>query len=229
MDIRPTRIFPLGDSAVTVEFGSEMSAEVNAAAIALADHFTVHPFPGFVEAVPAIASTTIFYVPAEVKAAEFRFETAFESVRDLITHALEALKIVPAGAGRLVTVPVSFLPADALDLEEIAGHCELDPEAVIEIFLSQEYRVFMLGFLPGFPYMGIVDDRIATPRLATPRISVPKGSVGIAGRQAGIYPAASPGGWRIIGRTDIELFDPNNDPPCYFAPGDRVRFVRKSG
>ena len=97
---------------------------------------------------------------------------------------------------------------------------------LLDIFLAQTYRVYMLGFLPGFAYMGEVDDRIAAPRLETPRTKVPAGSVGIAGKQTGIYPLESPGGWNIIGRTDLKMFDPTSDQPCLLKPGDEVRFVR---
>lgn len=226
MIIRPTRIFPLGDNAVTVEFGSEISVEFNDAALTLANYFTANPFTGFVEAVPTIASTTIFYRSHEIAAEITNDKPAFEHVKKRIIEAIENIPIDRSTDGRLISVPVSFLPHDALDLSAIADHCGLDANDIIDIFLSQEYRVFMLGFLPGFPYLGVIDERIATPRRSTPRVSVPKGSVGIAGRQTGIYPSNSPGGWQIIGRTDIDLFDPRVDPPCFFTPGDRVRFVR---
>jgi inhibitor of KinA len=226
MNIRPTRIFPLGDNAATVEFGNELSVELNGAAVSLANHFMTDPFPGFVEAVPAMASATIFYRSHEVRRRNENFETAFAAVRSMILDAVDRLALNGQDRGRQISIPVSFLPDDALDLLTIAENCGLSSDEVIDIFVSTEYRVFMLGFLPGFTYMGVVDDRIAVPRRATPRVSVPKGSVGIAGRQAGIYPSASPGGWQIVGRTDANLFAPKNDPPCLFAPGDRVRFVR---
>jgi inhibitor of KinA len=226
MSIRPTRIFALGDNAVTVEFGNELSVEMNDAAVGLANHFMADPFPGFIEAVPAIASTTIFHRSHEVGRRGETFETAFAAVRSLILDVVERLALDEQDRGRLISIPVSFLREDALDLSTIAEQSGLRSNEVIDIFLSNEYRVFMLGFLPGFTYMGVVDDRIAVPRRATPRVSVPKGSVGIAGRQTGIYPSESPGGWQIIGRTDAVLFDPKNNPPCLFSPGDRVRFTR---
>jgi inhibitor of KinA len=226
MTIRPTRIFPLGDSAVTVEFGNELSVELNNAAIALADHFADDPFPGLVEAVPAIASATVFYDAAAVRRHRPDAETAYLAVCDLIDGALQRLDPAQRGEGRLITVPAHFTAETGLDLEWVAKRAGLSPEEVLEIFLSSEYRVFMLGFLPGFPYLGVVDERIAAPRRSTPRTSVPKGSIGIAGGQTGIYPSESPGGWQIIGRTDLELVDVGKDPPFILAPGDRVRFVR---
>ncbi|HEX9927079.1 MAG TPA: 5-oxoprolinase subunit PxpB, partial [Pyrinomonadaceae bacterium] len=112
------------------------------------------------------------------------------------------------------------------DLDFIAAEKNLSSEEIIEIFLAATYRVFMLGFLPGFAYLGEVAEKIAVPRKQSPRLQVPAGSVGIAGRQTGIYSLASPGGWQIIGRTPLEMFNPDNQPPTRLQPGDRVRFYR---
>lgn len=225
-NVKPARIFPLGENAITVEFGTEISVELNDAAVSLAGHFTDHPFHGFVEAVPAIASTTIFYKAHEIDIEPGRDATAFDTVKEIIVNAAAGISHREQNSGRTIPVPVSFAPQDALDLASITSHSSLTENEVIDIFLSTTYRVLMLGFLPGFAYMGIVDERIAVPRRDAPRLSVPKGSVGIAGRQTGIYPSESPGGWQIIGRTDLRLFDAANDPPCLFAPGDQVRFTR---
>ncbi|MBM3819901.1 MAG: 5-oxoprolinase subunit PxpB [Acidimicrobiia bacterium] len=132
---------------------------------------------------------------------------------------------VGAAFRRLIEVPVFYGGDAGPDLADVAAHGGLTPDAVIERHASKTYRVFMLGFLPGFAYMGSVDEAIAAPRRAAPRVRVPAGSVGIAGRQTGIYPRESPGGWQIIGRTPLLLFDPDRTPPAIFAPGDQVRFV----
>lgn len=226
MIIDPIRIFSLGDNAVTVEFGNEVSEKLNRAAIDLAVYFNKHPFPGFIEAVPAMASTTIFYQACDVRSVETSLPTAFAAVEarvlDAVTKVAESDKSKPG----TIEVPVSFAREDSLDLSGIAEWAGITPHDVIDIFLARYYRVYMLGFLPGFAYMGDVDDRIAVPRLSTPRTAVPKGSVGIAGRQTGIYPSESPGGWQIIGRTNLELLTNDADQPCVFRPGDNVRFVR---
>jgi len=107
----------------------------------------------------------------------------------------------------------------------VAAKAGLSADAVVDLFTGTSYRVYMIGFLPGFAYMGEVDERIAVPRRSSPRLKVPKGSVGIAGRQTGIYPLESPGGWQIIGRTEVELFTPDDHSPCLLRPGDNVRFV----
>ena len=220
-----TKIFPLGESALTVDFGSEISVALNQKTIALSNHFKQNPFAGFRETVPAYTSTTIFYDLIEVRQRYSEFQTAFDAIKRLAENAIRNLNEAKTSDTRSIEIPVSFAKTDALDLGEVARSANMTAEEVIDLFTSRTYRVFMLGFLPGFAYMGEVNERIAVPRHKTPRQKVAKGSVGIAGRQTGIYSLESPGGWQIIGRTDIELFSPDNDPPCFLQPGDNVRFV----
>lgn len=227
--MRPKRIFPLGENAVTIEFGNEISEPLNDAAMNLAAYFDKNHFPGFVEAVPAIASVTIFYKLPEVRGNLADNSTAFEFVKHLVENAFTDASSIPFASSRVVEVPISFRDEHALDLHVIAEISELSADRVIEIFLSKTYRVYMLGFLPGFAYMGIVDERIAVPRKTSPRLIVPKGSVGIAGQQTGIYPNESPGGWQIIGQTDLELITSDEASPCLFHPGDTVCFVDVTG
>jgi inhibitor of KinA len=223
--MQPPRIFPLGDSAATVEFGTEMSGPLSDAAMALAAYFEINQFPGFIEAVPAIASVTIYYDLFQAREGCSRDMTAFEFVKKLVRNALKNHTELPKLTSRIVEVPVSFGSHDGPDLHFVAESSGLAVEEVIRIFLSKDYRVYMLGFLPGFAYMGIVDERIAVPRRNSPRLAVPKGSVGIAGKQTGIYPQESPGGWQIIGNTSLDLFSPDSASPSLFNPGDTVRFV----
>ena len=126
---------------------------------------------------------------------------------------------------KLIEVPVRFTSANGPDLEDVAIRSGLTVSNVIDIFTSRTYRVYMIGFLPGFAYMGEVDDRIRMPRHQQPRMKVPKGTVGIAGAQTGIYPLETPGGWQLIGRTDVEFFTPTSEAPTLLFPGDQVRFV----
>jgi len=219
------RIFPLGDSAITVEFGNTISPDLNRRAIALAEHFHNQPFPGFIEAVPAYASATVFYDVLEVRRQVQSDATAFEIVEHLIRQAIGGLSVENGSDTRLVEIPVRFDLDGEFDLASVAERAGLTTAALIDIFAASTYRVYMLGFLPGFTYMGEVDERIATPRKETPRKLVPAGSVGIAGRQTGIYSLASPGGWQIIGRTDVALFTPNAASPALLQAGDQVRFV----
>lgn len=218
------KIFSLGLDALTVEFGNEISENLNRRAANLARVFEENRFEGFIETVPAYSSMTIFYDFYKVKKAFPKFPTAFETVKNLVENALENLDETGEIESRLIEIPVNFDKESALDLEFVAEINNLTSREVIEIFTSQTFRVFMLGFLPGFAYLGEVDERIAAPRKSSPRLKVPKGSVGIAGRQTGIYPLESPGGWQIIGRANTEMFNVNSSNPCYLQVGDSVKF-----
>jgi inhibitor of KinA len=219
------KILPLGESAVVVEFGNAISKELNRKAICLAEHLSANPFPGFIESVPAYASTTVFYDVVKVRLKFENCESAFGVVADLLRLALIEMKFSDKAERSVIEIPTIFDERAGPDLEYVSDICGLSPSKVIELFTSVTYRVYMVGFLPGFAYMGEVDVRLSMPRKQQPRQAVPKGSVGIAGRQTGIYPLESPGGWQLIGRTDVELFAPQNESPTLFQPGDLVRFV----
>ena len=219
------RISSLGDDCVTVDFGNEISIDVNSKAIALAARLNADGFEGFIEAVPAYSSVSVFFKLAEVRRSAQELETALASVTRCIDRALENLSDALTSKGRIVEIAVDFGAQAALDLEHVAEFARMSQRDVVELFTSKTYRVYMLGFLPGFTYMGEVDERIAIARRETPRTSVPKGSVGIAGRQTGIYPSQSPGGWQIIGRTNAEMFSLDREPNSLLQPGDEVRFV----
>lgn len=220
------KIFPLGDSAVTVNFGNEISPALNTKAISLASYIDSNPFPGFIEAVPAYSSVAVFYDLQNIRTDFFEFRTAFEAVEKNVRRALEQSFEFDIATTQITEIPTDFGDDAALDIDVIAEYGGVSREEAIDLFTSKTYRVYMLGFLPGFTYMGEVDDRIAVPRKESPRKKVPKGSVGIAGNQTGIYPLESPGGWQIIGRTNVEIFTPQSEPPCLLKPGDQVRFVR---
>ena len=220
------RFFALSESAVTVELGNDISPDLNARAIDIAKHFEDHRFPGLVEAVPAYASVTLFYDPLTVKRAFPKSKTAFEAVAEIVQGAAGSTAETETGSSRLVQIPINISEEASPDLETISKYAGFSADEAINLFLSITYRVYLLGFLPGFAYMGEVDDRIAIPRLSTPRTKVPKGSVGIAGKQTGIYPLDSPGGWNIIGRTDAKMFDPERSDPCLLRPGDEVQFIK---
>jgi KipI family sensor histidine kinase inhibitor len=168
--------------------------------------------PGIVELVPAYRTVLIVADPGEA-----------EALDDLAAR-LPHLELPPAEAvaGETVEIPVSY---DGEDLPEVAGLTGLEPEEVVRRHTAPEYTVAFLGFSPGFPYLVGLDPALEVPRRDTPRTSIPAGSVGLAGNQTGIYPTASPGGWQLIGRTDVTLFDPARDPPALLAPGTRLRFT----
>ena len=218
------KIFPLGDNALTIEFGNEISPELNDRAVRMSQYFEQNRFDGLIETVPAYCSVSIFYDVFTVRKTFSEFQTAFEAVQKLAEDALQNLAETENNEPRLIEIPVNFSGKNALDLEFVASQNHLTRQQVIKIFTAKTYRVFMLGFLPAFAYMGEVDEKIAAPRRPTPRLIVPAGSVGIAGRQTGIYPFDSPGGWQIIGKADFELFMPNAENPCALQAGDLVNF-----
>lgn len=213
------RIFPLGIDALTIDLGNVISEDVNDRVLSIERAIIASPFEGFVETVPAFASLTVFFDPLRIERGP---RSSALSVVESHLRDVARRSIAEPTDGSTRVIAVDF--RDAPDLEEMSDRIDLSPDEIVSIFLSREYRVFMLGFLPGFAYMGEVDERIAMPRKATPRTRVEKGSVGIAGRQTGIYPVDSPGGWQIVGRTDLELFDRDKEAPALLKPGDRVRF-----
>ncbi|CAN5153487.1 5-oxoprolinase subunit B [soil metagenome] len=218
------KIFPLGDNALTVSFGKKISPELNNFVLKLAQFFEQNKFSGLIETVPAYASVSIFYDVLIVRKTFPEFQTAYSAVKKFAENALQNLNEIIESNPRLIEIPVNFNKEFALDLEFVAATNNLTPKKVIKIFTAQTYRVYMLGFLPGFAYMGEVDERIATPRKDSPRFEVPKGSVGIAGRQTGIYSLKSPGGWQIIGKINVELFTPEAETPTFLQAGDLVKF-----
>ena len=213
------KLFALGTNAITIEFGNKIDPELNQNAIELASFIESLKLDWVTETLPSYASLTVFFGPSRVPEDPFRLLT--EITREHFLNPKREL-----ATPREHIIPVSFEEDDAQDLKFVASSSGLTREKVIETFLSEEYRVYMLGFLPGFPYMGKLDDSIATPRKERPRRRVPAGSVGIAGNQTGIYPFDSPGGWQLIGRTEATIFDPQNENPATFKPGDLVRFER---
>jgi KipI family sensor histidine kinase inhibitor len=176
--------------------------------------------PGWVrDVVPAYASLALFFDPGQV--------TASEAARWLLQQMLSMLaeEDAPLPASRLVEIPVAYGGDAGPDLLESAAELGMTPDELVRRHAAGEYTVAMIGFAPGFPYLLGLDPALALPRLATPRLRVPAGSVGIGGAQTGVYPRESPGGWRLLGRTPLTLFDAGREPPSLLAPGDRVRFV----
>lgn len=209
------RIVPAGDAAWLVEFAPRMDATINARVIALSRLMRQTGVPGVRDVVPAYRSLAVYFDPLRTDVA--RLLTALES-------AAEATSAAPVTEAAPIRVPVCYGGAFGPDLEDVARAAGLTVGEAISAHTAPVYRVFMLGFSPGFAYMGSVDARIAAPRRATPRAKVPAGSVGIAGRQTGIYPADTPGGWMLIGQTPVRPFDLGRAEPFLFQAGDVVQF-----
>jgi len=198
-------IRPFGEAAILVELDGADQAQ------ALAASLRTDPTPGVIEAVPGLASLLVELDPLFADA---------DRVAAVIERRIVGLDPTPL-AGAMHTILVVY---DGPDLAEVAALVGLEPAEVVELHSSVEVRVRFCGFAPGFAYLGDLPAALHVPRLATPRTHTPAGSVAIAGPMSGIYPAALPGGWRVIGRTNVSLFDPRRDPPALLLPGDRVRF-----
>lgn len=219
----PYRIFSLGDSAITIDFGNAISEAINNEVIARFNELRQEPLPGMIEAIPAYSSLTIYYDVIKVRKSTSEGKTAFEAMKLEVEKRLMQPIVRNGISEKLIKIPVCYEEKYALDMRQLTVNKNISTEEVIQIHTSKDYRVYMLGFLPGFAYLGEVDERIAIPRKPQP-VTVLPGSVGIAGRQTGIYPFASPGGWCIIGRTPLKLFDADKEEPTLIKAGDSVQF-----
>lgn len=223
MDMAPYKIFALGDSALVIDFGNVIDEPINQLVHSLFYYFKKNPLPGVIETVPAYSSLTVYYDVLTVRKKIKGDDTAFESLSSEIKKILRNQRTKNALQGELITIPVCYEKEFATDLEWIAIQNNISPEEIISLHTAATYHVYMLGFLPGFAYMGLVNEKIAVPRKQKPA-TVEEGSVGIAGKQTGIYPLSSPGGWQIIGRTPMKLFDKEKENPALIKSGDRVQF-----
>jgi len=211
-----TKYLPFGDSALLVEFGDGINLMLNRKVTTLNEAILEAEVQGVEELVPTYRSLLICYNPLKTT-----YEQLVFRIREIEERPAESSAEVE---GRKIVVPVVYGGEYGLDLGSVARYHGLMEEEVVKLHSGREYRVYMIGFVAGFPYLGEVPDEIATPRLGTPRLKVPAGSVGIAEKQTGIYPCEAPGGWQIVGRTPLELFDSMRQPPALLEPGDAVKF-----
>lgn len=213
---KAAKYLPVGDKALLVEFGNSISLDVNRKVHAL-DHALAKLQPrGVLECVPTYRSLLVYYDPLKTS-----YEKLVFRLRDVEARLHEFEVSIHR---RVVEVPTIYGGEYGSDLKYVAESHNLSEDEVVRFHSDREYTVYMIGFVAGFPYLGVVADEIATPRLKTPRLRVPAGSVGIAEKQTGIYPCEAPGGWRIIGRTPLKLFNPKEHPPALIHPGDTVKF-----
>ena len=215
------RFFPLSEYAVVAEFGDIIDPLINARVTALCAHLEARPFPGLRELVPAYASLTVYYDPETVGRDQPGAPT-WERVRDILLALALRKDAAPESGIQRVEIPVCYDPSLGADLAWVASHCGLDPQEVVDMHCREEYRVYMNGFIPGFAYLGLTDKQLDVPRRQEP-VLVPAGSVALAGRQTGIYPATILGGWQVIGCTPLVMFDPSREPAVLLRPGMRVR------
>lgn len=210
------RYLPAGDRGLVVEFGDAIRIEINTQVRALALALEVARLPGVVEVIPTYRSLGIEYDPVRLS-----FEEAKRRVRE-VADTLDPAILPPP---RRVEIPTVYGGVYGPDLPFVARRAGLSEAEAIRLHSEATYHVYMLGFTPGYTYLGGLPERLHTPRLASPRLKVPKGSVGIGGSQTGIYPLESPGGWQIIGRTHVSLFDASREVPTPIQPGDKVQFA----
>ncbi|WP_448216100.1 5-oxoprolinase subunit PxpB [Endozoicomonas sp. 2B-B] len=216
----PCECFPLGDSALMLCFGDRISPKINLIVHTAAKQVLEAASPEIIEIVPAYTTLTVYYDPCQIQSA-----TPYEALKEKILNLLQTLKVGQTNVGNLVEIPVCYESSFAPDLDRVAKHCRLKTEKVIDLHTSATYDVYFLGFAPGFPFLGGMNERLSIHRLENPRLSIPAGSVGIAGEQTGIYPLSTPGGWQLIGHTPVSLVDFSNDHPTLLKPGDRVKFT----
>jgi inhibitor of KinA len=218
---------PLGDSALVVHLGEGIDQTIHEKVKQLSFLLENNSFRGFIEAVPSYNSLTVYYQPSAVCSLHSSQEkkSPYRIVSSFLSNLLMNMEPSHQCEQRLIDIPVVYGGEYGPDLEHVASHNQLSTKEVIHLHCAADYLVYMIGFAPGFPFMGGMDERIAAPRKDSPRLSIPAGSVGIAGKQTGIYPLETPGGWQIIGRTPLDLFLPEGSPPTLLQSGDKVRFV----
>jgi inhibitor of KinA len=209
-------MFPLSENAITIRFSNGVNEQTNRQVRYLAFALENKRLKGIIDIVPTFSSLTIYYDPFVLG--------PYEQACERLKAELEQVEHTPSMSERNIVIPVCYGGEFGPDLKEVAQYHGLTEEEVIHIHSHGEYKVYMIGFAPGFAYLGGLSPKIATPRRTTPRTMIPAGSVGIAGGQTGIYPLATPGGWQIIGRTPLSLFRPNHRQPSLLCAGDVVQF-----
>lgn len=205
----------MGDRGLLLEFGDEISPEVNEEVRRIALAIQEERMEGIIETVPTYRSLLIIYNP---------LVHSIEELKERLGGIEEGLQKTPFPKPKLTRIPVIYGGPYGPDLDDVARYHRITPEEVVRLHCSKPYLIYMIGFMPGFPYMGELPEELVTPRLKTPRLSVPAGSVAIAQRQTGIYSMESPGGWQILGRTPLKLFDPEKEPPVLLQMGNLVQF-----
>lgn len=210
------KILTAGDSSLLIEFGHEISPKINQKITSTVQLMKEQHIEGVVDIIPAFCSLLINYDPRVI---------GYEELKNRMKNLVKVDVKSQAGKKRIFEIPVCYGGEYGPDIENIAKNAGLTVEEVIKIHSSRDYLIYMLGFLPGFTYLGGLDERIHTPRLANPRLKIRAGSVGIGGSQTGIYPLESPGGWQLMGMTPVKTYDPEREVPILVEAGDYIRFV----
>lgn len=219
---------PLGDGSIVLQSGKTIDIDNHRKIQAIKDYLKKHPFPGMLEYIPAYTTLTIFYDVMGVESYKSEHgltgTTPYQLVCEWIEHAISEMPDKANTSTRLIKIPVCYGSDDGPDLKIVAEHNGLTEREVIDIHSEPDYLVYMIGFAPGFPYIGGMSEKIETPRKESPRVEIPARTVGIAGMETGVYPIETPGGWQLIGKTPVELFRPDNPSPTLLESGDMIRF-----
>ena len=210
------RYLPAGDKAIIAEFGNEINEVINGKVRAMSNAIDSGNIKGIIEMIPTYRSLLVEYDPLEI---------GYEDLQNQLRKLEEQMDFAQLPLKKIVEIPVFYGGECGPDLEYVANYHNISVDDVIKDHTSVGYLIYMLGFTPGFPYLGGMSETIETPRLKAPRTKIPAGSVGIAGKQTGIYPIQSPGGWQLIGKTPVKLYDPYREPPILLKAGDYIRFV----
>lgn len=217
------RFFPLGDCAIVIELGEDMNMTTYQKVQCITSYLDVHPPEWMTEYIPAFSTITVFYDTINIFHHD-RSTLPYDFVYKQLNQILSTFQAGMATKARIIDIPVCYGGEFGPDLETVASINQLTTDDVIQIHTSGDYLVYMIGFAPGFPYIGGMSEEIAAPRRESPRLTIPERSVGIAGKQTGIYPIETPGGWQLIGRTPIQLFRPEKNPPSLLKAGDKIHF-----
>lgn len=216
------RIYSIHDRAITIEFSQTIDEHINMQVIAWQQEIESNPFPGFIECVPAYSSLTIYF------GADCNIDDLKNKLQKKITITENKNHFNTSSKNQdeqTIEIPVCYDSEFGYDLPWLSSALKLSIEEIIQIHSEHMYRVYMIGFIPGFPYIGVLPQQLETSRKQNPSLKIPSGSIGIAGKQTGIYPTEIPGGWQIIGRTPLTIFNKLNEPACLLKAGDRVKFV----
>jgi len=223
----PYKIFPLGDAAACIDLGNRIDAGLNRKVIAMNNWLRRNPFEGLKDTVIAYSSLSIYYDPINLRNKNKSVSTAFEFVRQNLETAYQESVAIEENNNDIIRIPVCYSNDFGIDMEFLVKEKNISREEIIHLHTSKIYRVYMIGFLPGFSYMGKVDEKLMIPRKPKP-VPVVAGSVGIAGSQTGIYPLDTPGGWQIIGRTPLKLFNSDAAVPVTLNIGNQIKFYEIS-
>ena len=227
--INDIHFFQISENAISLEFGDNIKEETLGRISRLNECIKQNPFAGLLSTTPAYTTLTLYFNPVKLmNDSGLKGSTTLDKISGYIKSIPVETKIDQQTDNQIIQIPVCYDPAFGFDLQELSSFYQLKKEEIIEIHSSVVYTVYMIGFVPGFPYLGGLSEKLTAPRRQNPRAAIPAGSVGIAGQQTGIYPLETPGGWQIIGRTPLKLFDVNRQQPSLLKAGDKLKFEQIS-